>query len=61
MKSNLACFISWIKHTALHKKTLAIKNLQVILDLVDYERPPSVSMDTKRNTCCSRIEILIKL
>jgi hypothetical protein len=48
MKSNfiLLLFLG-LSYTLLHKKTLAIKNLKSILDLVDYERPPSVSMDTK--------------
>lgn len=31
-----------------------------ILELADYERAPSVSMDTKRNTCFFPIEIPIK-
>jgi hypothetical protein len=47
MKSNFSLLLFLGLSLLLHKKTLAIKTLKSILDLVDYERPPSVSMDTK--------------
>jgi hypothetical protein len=59
MKSNFMLLL-FLGHTFAQENLSYQKPSKSILDLVDYERPPSVSMDT-RNTCCSRTEILIKL
>jgi len=44
--------------TALAQENLSYqKPSKSILDLADYERAPSVSMDTKKKTCFCPIEI----